>query len=114
MLMIKHLYERPLGKRIIVRREVDMIPVESINSMIDALLKMSDRAFDDSMKVLVRKWDSPPTSVQLLEVIDKCVYSSLTSSAVLYALQVLYDDTVKREGTTHDEVVKKATWRDKH
>lgn len=88
-----------------------MIPIESINSIVEGLLKLSDDVFDGMMKELVQKWNSPPTALQILEVTDKCIYGSLTSNAVVCILQIMYRDTMERENTTHEEIEKLAVWR---
>ncbi len=77
-----------------------------------ALLSAPESQLDAKMKPLIEKWGEPPTAIQLLEVLDHCIHGALASSLVVKLLQLLYDDTLKAEGTTHEEVVKLATWRD--
>jgi hypothetical protein len=85
-----------------------------IGKLAELLLSFSDSQLDACTHPLIRKWDEEPTSFQILEVLDKCIYSSLASSFVISALQVTYDLACKRESTTHEEVVKLATWREEH
>lgn len=77
----------------------------------DLFLELKDEQLDAAMFPLIRKWDDPPTALQLLEVLDHCIHGALASSFIVTTLQVLYDGALKREGTTHDEMAKLATWR---
>lgn len=85
-----------------------------IGKLAELLLTFSDYQLDACMHPLIRQWDEEPTALQILEVLDKCIYSSLASSFVVKALQVSYDLACIRESTTHEEVAKLATWREKH
>ena len=78
------------------------------------LLQANDGQLDASMFPLIEKWDDEPTPLQLLEVIDKCIYASLASGFVVGLLQACYELACADRGTTHDEVVKLATWREDH
>lgn len=84
-----------------------------MKELVSVLLEAPDSMLDASMKPYMRKWSEPPKAIQVLEVVDYCIHGSLASGAALAALQVLYEQRCKAEGTTHDEVVKGATWRDK-
>jgi len=75
------------------------------------LQEASDRQLDASMFPLIQKWDNPPTSLQVLEVLDQCIYASLASGFVVELLQIMYDDRLKAEGKTHEQNVPLATWR---
>lgn len=77
------------------------------------LLESSDRQIDASMHSLIRTWDEEPTARQILEVLDHCIYGSLASGFIVSTLQVLYDVACKREGVTHEDVIKDAPWRDR-
>lgn len=77
-----------------------------------ALLTAPDRQLDASMFPLIEAFDTPPTALQLLEVIDKIIFSSLASGFVLTLLQLSYDDILEAEGKTHEDMVPLATWRD--
>jgi hypothetical protein len=84
-----------------------------MSDLSDLLLASSERQIDRCMHPLIRKWDEPePSARQILEVLDHCIHGSLASGFVVAALQALYDVACKREGTTHEEVVKDAPWRD--
>ena len=66
---------------------------------------------DDSMKVLIDKWDEPVKAIQVLEVLDKCVRYSLASSFAIVLLEMIYNDALANESLKHEDVVKQATWR---
>jgi len=89
---------------------------ETIIRIAENLLTAPDSQLDESMKPLIKKWSNPPTALQILEVLDKCIYASLASGFVVTLLQMAYEALCKNENTTHDDVVKLATWRgeDKH
>lgn len=79
--------------------------------MVKSMLSLSVDALDERMKVLIRKWDSPAKAVQVLEVLDGCVNGALATEVVVEALQVLYMAACGRESLTHEDILKKATWR---
>lgn len=76
-------------------------------------LSAPDTQLDASLKPLIEKWSDPPSALQLLEVLDKCIRYALASGFVVSALQVMYDAQMKREGITHEEAIRSATWRGK-
>ena len=80
-------------------------------SLKDLLLESSDSQLDASMFPLIAKWDDPPTSLQLLEVIDHCIYSSLSSGFILRVLQSMYASTCEKEGITHEHNELISPWR---
>lgn len=82
-----------------------------MKEIVNTLLEMPDSQIDASMQKLIRSWSEPPKAIEVLEVLDKCINGSLSSGLVVRVLQMLYDTRCKKEGTTHDECVKKATWR---
>lgn len=75
------------------------------------LFAASDNQLDSTMKPLIRKWDNPPKAIQILEVLDYCVYGSLASGFMVTVLEFMLDDALKREGTTQDKLAIRATWR---
>jgi hypothetical protein len=75
------------------------------------LLAAPDHHLDESMQPLIQKWSDPPTPIQVLEVLDYCVHSSLASGLGMKMLHILYDDVCKANNVTHEDVVKDATWR---
>lgn len=85
-----------------------------VGKFAELLLMGSDSMLDASMHPLIRKWDEEPTAIQILEVLDHCIHGALASGFVVKALQVAYDLACIRESTTHEEVVKLATWREEH
>lgn len=80
-------------------------------NIIKTLLEMSDDALDDKIKIIIRNWNYKPSALQILEVLDKCVYGSLCNSFCIKVFEILLEDKIKEENTTYDEVVKKAFWR---
>lgn len=82
-----------------------------MRELADTLTSFSDRELDARMFPLIRKWDEEPTALQILEVLDACIYGALASGFVVASLQLLYDAACKREGRTHEQVIADATWR---
>ena len=52
----------------------------------EALLKAPDSQLDACMFPLIEKWDDNPTALQILEVLDECIYSALASGFVIVLL----------------------------
>lgn len=77
----------------------------------DLLTQLSDDQIDASMIPLLKGWAEPPTALQVLEVLDKCIHGSLASGFVVTVLEAAYDQALAREATTHEAVVQGATWR---
>ncbi len=75
------------------------------------LLGSSDSQLDSRMKPLVEKWDDDPSAIQILEVLDHCIFGALASGFVVKVLQLTYDSALRREGKTHEEMLPLATWR---
>lgn len=73
---------------------------------------MSDRELDPKLVPTIRAWPDEPSALQILEVLDPAIHGSLASGFVVGALQVMYDMALKAENTTHEEVIKGASWRD--
>jgi hypothetical protein len=82
-----------------------------ITSLKTNLLTAPDEHMDASLFPIIEKWDDEPTTIQLLEIIDKAIYGSLMSEFLLIALQTLYNSKLKAEGKTHEDLVPLATWR---
>lgn len=81
--------------------------------LIQALLDAPDRQLDAKMKPLIEKWDKPPKALQVLEVLDWCVFGSLASGFLVTFFEILLTTAIEREGTTYAAVVAQATWREK-
>lgn len=77
------------------------------------LLAAPDNQLDASMHPLITGWDEPPTSIQVLEVLDRCIHGSLASSFLVSTLQAVYDMACEREGKQHQDNVPLATWRNR-
>ncbi len=78
------------------------------------LLSAPDRTLDASMFPLIEKWSDPPLSIEILEVLDKCIYGALCSNWIVILLQGQYDDACNREGIAHEDNIPFATWRSEH
>ena len=77
----------------------------------DLLLQAPDNELDASVFPLIEKWDEPPTTLQVLEVLDHCVYFAAAGPFVMGVLNTLLQAGIDGEETTYEEVVAKATWR---
>jgi len=75
------------------------------------LLEAPDGQLDASMKPLIEKWDDEPTPLQVLEVLDWCVWGGNASGFTMNVLHSIFDDACVRTSTTREEVEKHATWR---
>ncbi len=83
-----------------------------MKEFITALMSAPDSQLDASMKLKIQPWwEKEPTALQILEVLDQCVYEALCSDFMIRVFQTLYAAACKKENTTHEEVVKGATWR---
>lgn len=83
----------------------------AVKELRDHLLEAPDTQLDAAVKPLIKKWDDDPTPLQILEVLDLCIHDALASDFTVTALQAVYDMQCKKFNTTHEEVVKQATWR---
>ncbi len=81
------------------------------DSIKSVLLAAPVSQFDEVMHPFVQKWDDPPTSLQLLEVLDLCILCAHGSDLVITLLQTVYDETLQREQKKHEDNVPLATWR---
>jgi len=78
------------------------------------LIAAPDGQLDECMKPLIEKWDDPPKAIQILEVVDHTIYGALASGFTLTLMQMMLKEAIDAEGTTHEELVKLATWRDRY
>ena len=80
--------------------------------MKEILLEAPDSIIDASMKPLIEKWSDPTKALEILEVLDYCIHGSLAAGFVVSTLQILYNEALQKEGLTHEELTKSATWRE--
>jgi hypothetical protein len=80
--------------------------------MKEILLQAPDNQLDASMHPLISKWSDPPKAIEILEVLDKCIFGSLASGIIVSFLQIIYNDACKSENISNEDVVKLATWRE--
>lgn len=66
---------------------------------------------DDVAREMIKKWSEPPKAIEVLEVLDKCIFTSLASDFVVTLLQIVYELACKNENTSHDILVQSAVWR---
>lgn len=85
-----------------------------MNELKTLLLQASDAQIDARLHPLIEKWSDPPTAIQILEVLDWCIYGALGSGFVVTALQVFYDISLGNEGKTHEDMVSLAVWRKRY
>lgn len=63
------------------------------------------------IKLIQERWDDTPTSLQILEVQDKCAYFGWSSDFVVTALQVTLEVALKSENIALEDILPQATWR---
>ena len=66
---------------------------------------------DPSVLPLIAEWDDEPTSLQVLKVIDVCIYGGAASGVAVGLLQGLYSQLCSKENITHEHNVPLAVWR---
>lgn len=84
---------------------------DSTRQFKDLLLSAPNGCFDEQAKNEVRLWSDPPTSLQILKVLDLCVRYSLTSDMVVTLLRGVLNRTLEKEGNTFEGILPLATWR---
>jgi hypothetical protein len=87
--------------------------VSFMTELKNILLTAPDGHLDKSVFPLIEKWDEPPKSIQVLEVLDNCIHGSLASGFVVGVLQKLYEEALENDKTTHEKNVPLATWRNR-
>lgn len=88
--------------------------MNDMNDLKDMFAALSNRELDSSVKPIIAKWSTPPKPIEILETLDCCIFGSLASGFIVKVLSSLYDEACGREKTTHEEVLKLATWRNEH
>jgi hypothetical protein len=83
----------------------------SFKTIKEHLLAAPDSQLDAQMFPLIEKWDEPVKAIQVLEVLDWCIFCSLASGLVVRLLRKLYKEALLRENTTDEEMIKLITWR---
>jgi hypothetical protein len=91
--------------------EYDRYTMENMREFVDLLMNAPDNLLDASLKPKIGAWSEPPTSLQILEVLDFAIRGALASSVVVSVLESVYSQRLDEEKTTHEEVVKNAMWR---
>jgi hypothetical protein len=75
------------------------------------LLEAPPDQIDPCLFPMIAKMSEPAKAIEILEVLDAMIYEALGSGFAVELLTMLYDTAVLNEGTTHDEIVKGAHWR---
>lgn len=75
------------------------------------LCSVSDREMDPRAKALIRKWADPPRALEILQVLDACVYAALTSDFWVKAMDIMLNEACEREKVTRADLLAQATWR---
>lgn len=60
---------------------------------------------------IVERWNDPPTSIQLLELLDQCVHTGGAAGFVVTALEAVMLKTMQDEGVTSEDLLPLAVWR---
>lgn len=81
-------------------------------ALIPLLKTAPDSQLDNGLKPLLAAWANPPTALQVLELLDQCVYCGGASGTVMTLLEAMFDDRIKAEGVTYDSVAEHAVWRE--
>ena len=84
-----------------------------MDELITLLQQAPDSQLDSCVKPKIAKWSSPPTSLEVLEVVDEVVHSSLGSDFTVRLLNLILSDSLKRENTTLEQIVPQAHWRNR-
>lgn len=83
-----------------------------MNDMKKLLLEAPDDHIAKAVVDVIRRWTDPEeTAIQVLEALDTAVHCGGASDFGMKVLNILYHSALNREETTHEEVVKNATWR---
>lgn len=83
----------------------------TVNEIIQLLRIAPDSQLDNSIQQLIDKWSDTPSSLQILEVLDRCIFGSLSSGFVVDVLERMLYETLKLENKTLEDILPNATWR---
>jgi len=82
-----------------------------MDDLVKGLLEAPSSMLDAAIKPHILAWSEPPTSLQVLKVLDICVHDGLASGFTVRLLNVMFEMAMAREGTTRDVVIAQAPWR---
>jgi hypothetical protein len=86
--------------------------MSSLNDTLKTLLLQAPTDhLDPSLRPMIEALSDPALAIELLHVLDAVVHESLGSTLIAQTLQTLYEAALVREGTTHEEVITGAYWR---
>lgn len=74
-------------------------------------LEAPDNHIDSNLRPMIEEWSDPPTSLQMLKVLDAMVYGGSASGFVISVLDDLMRKAIVQEGTTFSNIVSQAHWR---
>lgn len=79
---------------------------------IKSLLQQApNEQLDSSVQPMIAAWGEPPTSLQVLEVLDQCAHSALASQFTMGVLNIMLELRLDAEGKTMQDITPLATWR---
>ena len=77
-----------------------------------AFLKAAPHGEIDTFAVdKMKTWGELPSSLEVLEILDMCIYGALASPIAITAIKQLYSYLLESENKTHDDNVPYAHWR---
>ena len=87
---------------------MDIIALTEIKEM---LITAPDSQLDQSMIDKIKLWSAVPTSLNILEVLDNCIYAALASGFVINVLETLLNEVLAMEGKVLEDILPEAVWR---
>lgn len=86
-------------------------PEQFLRDMRGMIQMAPDGQIAHSLRPKMEKLDDVPKAIQILELLDDCVYYALASEFGMMVLNKMLEAAINLENTTYAEVVSKATWR---
>jgi hypothetical protein len=77
----------------------------------NVLLAAPPEHLHPSILCYIKKWSDVPKAIEVLQVLDLCIFSSLGSDFAIRLLQLVYDSALEIENIVHEEVLINAHWR---
>ena len=77
----------------------------------DILLSYFTESFNQSLREKIELWENPPKAIQILEILDECIYGALATGSIIIILEASLKNAMNKENTNLEELLKSATWR---